>query len=1009
MPFLIFALLCALCLPLARAVPADKADTVSHDVPAWRTSMVHHAWSKQDGAPTGVYNFEQDAQGMLWFAATDGLYRFDGARFEHLTAIDGNPLRSLNTKAVRAFGDALWVGYNFGGISVFEHGRVSHYGEAQGLPPRSVYEIVRGANGKVWVSTSAGLYWRDGDHWRNVTPEQGLPAGEFQYFSALDDGSVLAFHPHGMYRSDTQGRRFERVKAPADLEIGHTLSDGTLLVVSREHRMYRYDPRSGRFTALVLPDGLQPFGVFVDGRGALWINTDAGAKLLDADLRTRRTFYAPQDLSGKVVYSMLTDREGNVWLSTENGIDRISESRLSTIALPPRMFSGLSVLADGAGTVWVGNYQTTGNYALASFGVLADGSRVATPLRNVTAATRAPDGSAWFGSARYLWHRAGTTWRSWTLPPELIGSDVQALAVDTGGRVWVSVLRKGVFVFEEGRWLPGGGHAALAARTAVSLYADAAGVVWIGYPGNRLARVAHGAVHEFGPDDGLGVGSITAMAGAGNSLWLGGDQGVNYFDGSRFHRVADASGADITAISGMVLTTAGELWLHGAAGLYRVDAAAVSAARQHQGTGLRLDIELFNYLDGHEGKPAQLRPLASLTQAADGKLWYATAATVGAIDPARIARNRLAPQPQVLALRTDDKTYRPLAGLVLPEHTSNIELDFTAAALTMPERVRFRFRLHGLERDWREAGARRVAYYTNLGPGDYRFEVMAFNEDGVPSAAPAALDFRISAAFYQTAWFKLLCGLLLLALLGLLYWWRLQLATARIAERLRERLHERQRIARTLHDNFLQSVQALVLQFSFIKDSLPEEHPAQRRIDAALDAADEVMVEGRDQVLDLRIEHGVAGQLEAALRDVGHRMAERHGAQFALQVQQPSRALKPSVSGEALAIAREAMANAYHHGRCARVDVTLHYDRRQFTLTVHDDGCGLSEEVLLRGHRPGHWGLTGMRERAEDIGAVLKVHSAPDQGTRITLCLAARHAYADQNRRRRQPDRMATV
>ncbi len=962
--------------------------------PYWHTSMVHTAWTKQDGAPTAAFDMAQDHRDMLWFAAGDGLHRFDGVHFERLTAIDGNKLRSSNTNALLVVGTALWVGYNFGGVSVFDQGRVRHYDASDGLPERSVYRLARTAKGVVWLSASTGLYWLEGQRWRHVEPEDGLPAGDFHYFTVLPDQTVLAYHPDGMYRSTPGGHRFSRVLAGKDIEIGHLRPDGDVLLVSTEHKLYRYAPATGALTPLHLPDGDQPFGVFLDQRGAMWINTDAGVKLLTPDLRTQRAFYAPNNLSGKLIYNAFDDREGNLWFTTENGVDRVRESRLTTIALPPRMFSGLSVQADGDGAVWVGNFQSTGNYEQRSFGLLADGTRQTTPLLGVTATTRAPDGSAWFASGLTLWHRAAGRWQSWPLPPDLRGHDVQALAMDASGRLWVSVMRKGVHVFRDGQWQPGGGIAALATRTSVSLLADARGRVWFGYPGNRLAVLDGATVREYGPGDGLEVGNITVMVadpGSSGGLWVCGDQGVGWFDGRRFTALQGEDGTALGGGSGMALTRGGELWLHGADGLTRV--AAADLARVRSGA-LRLPVERFNHLDGHEGKPAPLRPLSALTEAADGRLWYATSGSVGWIDPAHIVRNRRPPAAQVLALRTDREQYRPISGQVLPRRTRNLEVDFTAAGLSVPERIRFRFRLRGLEQDWRDAGARRQAFYTSLGPGDYRFEVIAANEDGVWSTVPGAVAFRIEAAFVQTIWFKLLCGAAAIVLLLLCYWWRLALVTRRISERLRERLGERQRIARTLHDNFLQSVEALMLQFDRIKHGLAPDDPARASIDRSLDTAEEVLNEGRAQVLELRIGHELSGDLDTALSQLGHSLAPRHDAQFCLTVRGTARPLRTAVAAEAYAIAREALLNACRHAHSATVTVDLHYAPRHFTLTVDDRGRGLPAEVSAQGHRPGHWGLTGMRERASDVGGTLHVDSAPGSGTRVTLRVAARRAYA---------------
>jgi signal transduction histidine kinase len=420
--------------------------------------------------------------------------------------------------------------------------------------------------------------------------------------------------------------------------------------------------------------------------------------------------------------------------------------------------------------------------------------------------------------------------------------------------------------------------------------------------------------------------------------------------------------------------------------------------------GNRLRVDHFDYLDGYEGKPSPVRPLAVLTEAQDGRIWYASSIQAGWIDPAHIARNTLAPTPQVTALRTDQHGYDPLPGLVLPQYTRNLELEFTAATPGMPERAHFRYRLAGLEQGWRDAGAARAAFYSNLGPGDYRFEVLAANEDGVWSASPATLALRIVPAFVQTIWFNLLCGLLVLALASLLYWRRVALVTARVAERLRERVRERERIARTLHDNFLQSVQALMMQFNLIQHELSPDDPVQAKIDTALQTADDVLREGREQVLALRLHHELSGDLEAALTGLGHILAPRHGARFIVQVTGNARPLRADAAAEAYAIGREALLNAFRHADSDTVTLVLQHAPSQFTLQVRDCGRGMHPEVHARGQRPGHFGLTGMRERAQDVGGALDIASEAGHGSTVTLRLPARSAYA-----RKAADRLPSM
>ncbi|MRW84942.1 hypothetical protein GJ698_12715 [Pseudoduganella sp. FT26W] len=977
-----------LILPAALIFSASAAEPPPR--PYWHSSMVHKAWTKQEGAPTAVFGITQDQRGMLWFAANDGVYRFDGARFERLTAIDGNKLRSSNTNAILAVGSALWVGYSFGGVSVFDHGQAHHYGVEQGLPVRTIYQVVRSGDGTMWCSTADGLYWLDGAHWRYVEAADGLVPGNVHYFTALPDGSILADHPTGVYRNTPGSHRFRKVAGGQGIEIHTLLSNGDVLLVNQARQFFRYAALTGASAPLQFPPDVPPLDPFLDARGAIWVNNDAGLTLLGPDMRPLRTFAGLNNLSGKQVYNTLDDREGNLWLTTENGVDRIRESRLTAVPLPTRMFRAMSVQPDPDGTVWISNHKTDGDYDVATFGLRPDGSRIETPLSNMTASMLAPDGSLWFGNGQMLWQREHGAWRQWPLPPNLQGSDVQYMAVDRSGRMWLSMVRNGAYVFRDGAWQAGGGIAALTKLTPVSLHADPQGRVWFGYTSNRLAVLDGAALRQYGAADGLDVGNVAAILSYRGQLLVSGDQGVALLDGQRFVPLHDADGQALRGASAMVVTRKGELWLHGADGLTRVAAADLASGLASR----RLRVDHFDNLDGYRGQPSQVRPLAVLSEAADGRMWYATSASVGWIDPANIAHNPQAPTAQVTTLRTDQRQYDARADLVLPQHSSNLEIEFTAAILSIPERVRFRYRLIGQEQAWRDAGARRAAFYTNLGPGSYRFEVLAANEDGVWSATPATLEFSIEPAFMQTVWFKLLCGVLALALAGGLYWWRLALVTARIGERLRERLRERERIARALHDNFLQSVQALMMQFNLIKHGLPPDDPVQAQIDAALDTADQVLGEGREQVLSLRLNHELSGDLEAALSGLGHILAARHGASFVLTVKGTPKPLRAAAAAEAYAIGREALLNAFRHACSDEVTVELRHASAQFSLQVRDCGRGMAAEVYERGHRPGHFGLTGMRERAHDVGGALEIRSVAGQGTTVTLRLPARRAYA---------------
>ncbi|MYM69108.1 hypothetical protein GTP45_20010 [Pseudoduganella sp. FT55W] len=960
--------------------------------PFWSSSLSHKAWLRPDGAPSGAAAAAQDDTGMLWFATALGLYRFDGVRFEQLDEVAGNKLLSPDVNALSILGDEFWLGYTFGGVSVFKHGTVRHYGEQDGLPSATVHYVGKTADGTTWTATSSGLYRLDGARWRKVQPEDGLPKFEQCTASLLQDGTLLVSNANGLYRSVPGTHRFRQVAGPGGGFLQPPAADGKVTLSRFTLPHYQFDPVSETATPLHPPVSQSVYySLTRDRHNAWWIVRGDGARMYTPDFKLKKFLPAPQILSGAGGYSPpFDDREGNLWFMTDNGIDRLRESRLAVAELP---FHGaeFSLAAGDGGQIWVGYNTYLHDKAPRAFSIGPGGQRTGSTMPSAVASTQSSDGSLWFGNFKHIWQRRDGKVRQWPLPGKLSGNEVQALAMAGDGSLWVSVSGRGVHTFKDGAWLASGGHAELAKDTALSLHADAQGRLWIGYIENAIAMLQNGVIRRFGPADGLAVGNALTIFSQRGTLWVGGNQGLARYDNGRFVMLNDSAGKPFTGVSGIVETKAGELWLHGANGLWRVGAAELAAARAAGGN--RLAAELFDYLDGHVGPPQLIRPLNTLVEASDGRLWYATSSSIGWIDPRHIARNRLAPTPLITALTTDQQRYPALNGTSLPEHTSNLRIDFTAAVLSIPERARFRTRLVGLDHAWRESGALRQSFYTNLAPGDYRFEVMAANEDGTWSVAPASLAFHITPAFYQTWWFKLACAALLAGGAYLLYLRRLSYLTARTVERMHARMEERERIARTLHDTFLQSVQGLIMQFHAIKTALPRDHAVQQKIDAALAIADAVNSEGRNQVLNLRVGRDCGGALALALETAGGTACAQVGVAFTLHEVEPRRELAACVQEELFAIAKEALANALRHSGSTGVVITLTYGAADFTLAVQDHGKGLDDEVQKSGQRRGHWGMVGMRERAARIGGQLSILSRPGEGTTVAVKLRAALAY----------------
>ncbi len=316
-----------------------------------------------------------------------------------------------------------------------------------------------------------------------------------------------------------------------------------------------------------------------------------------------------------------------------------------------------------------------------------------------------------------------------------------------------------------------------------------------------------------------------------------------------------------------------------------------------------------------------------------------------------------------------------------------------------PDKIRFKYKLEGKDADWQDVGNRRQAFYNDLPPRNYRFRVMARNNSGVWNENSAYFDFNIAPAYYQTSWFQAACAFAGLALIWGMYRYRLHQIAREFSMRLEERVGERTRLARDLHDTLLQSFQGLMLHLQVVDDLLPA-GKAKDELERTLDRADQAIAEGRTAVYDLRASATTTNDLAQAVRAVGNELAASSAentaatgaATFRLVVEGPARDLHPIIRDEIYRIAREALRNAFGHARAHHIEAELIYAGRQFQLRIRDDGQGIASAFLEEG-RPGHYGLPGMRERAKQIGAKLTIWSGVGAGTEIELGLEGSIAY----------------
>jgi signal transduction histidine kinase len=507
-----------------------------------------------------------------------------------------------------------------------------------------------------------------------------------------------------------------------------------------------------------------------------------------------------------------------------------------------------------------------------------------------------------------------------------------------------------------------------------------------------MARLEGRAVQLFDSTHGLNVGNVTAIYAQGKHVWVGGELGFARFDGTRFVPVLSASGNPFTGVSGIVGTNNGDLWLNAIGGIAHVPAQEVE--RMIRDPDYRVRFDTFDSLDGVSGSPIQLRPLPSALQTTDGRLWFVMSDGLVWIDPTHLVRNALAPPVTIWSISSGGKQYPNLgAELRLPVHTTSLQIDYTAGSLTVPERVHFRYKLEGSDRESQDVANRREALYTNLVPGRYTFRVNASNNDGVWNNTGTFANITIIPAFNQTKWFYSLCVLVCLAILFVLYKLRVRQVAAQVRGRLEVRLAERERIARELHDTLLQGVQGLIWRFQAVADRIPKHEPSRDLMEQSLQRADQVLGEGRDRVKDLRASGSDVADLPQALAAEGEHLALAHPTQFRASVEGVHRDLHPIVREEVLLIAREALCNAFRHADAHHIEAEISYTEAALRVRIRDDGQGISADMLEAGGRSGHFGLLGMRERAAKIRAHLTVWSKPAAGTEVDLRVPADMAY----------------
>ena len=903
-----------------------------------------NSWSAEDGLPQNTVTcITQTRDGYLWLGTLNGVARFDGARFVVFGAHNTPELKSNRILAlVEDRQGGLWIGTEGGGATRLFQSRFTTYTTWEGLPNNIVQSVRLDSRGRVWIGTQGGVcVWADGLLVRAsateappVDPVRALeyPVVPMQVVSELANGDVWA----GTRTGVLWRRRAEQWKQiPSPSEAG-------------QHAIR---------------------ALLEDREGNLWVGTDGGG-LLRLKLRRLKTLDARDGLSNEFVLSMADDGEGGVWLSATSG--------------------GITQWRGGALSAW----PETG------------------PLRRTTAEgplLRSQDGSLWIGTSGeglFRW-RAGVT-AHFGSEQGLPNPAILSLLEDREGRLWVGTYSDGLFVYQDGRFRNFGAKEGFPARIITAIVQDRDGDIWIGSNGMGLYRYADGRFSYYCRREGWGSDFIrTLLVDKEGALWIGsGGSGLTRMKDGWFHTLTTRQGLHDDVISQILEDNFGYLWIGSNRGIFRLGKQQFESFAAGQITSVE-GIAAYGKSDGMQSlectggfQPAGLK-------ARDGSLWFSTVKGTVRIDPSVMADtgttntakqgrlfNVLPPPVTVEEAWVDGEQVVMASGdgfsasrLKVFPGQRRIEIRYTALSYTAPEKVRFKHRLVGLDSAWVEAGDSRVARYAKLPPGEYRFEVIACNNDGVWNREGACLPLRIEPFFWQTGWFLALAGVLSLVVVA-------GSVRAAVVRRMRQKLEqlrqrhaleaERARIARDIHDDLGARLTKISLLSSLTERELNDPRKAAEHISEISGAVREVTTSLDEVVWAVEPKNDTLDNLATYLCRYTEEFLGGTAVRCRLKVPAllPSVTLSSAVRHDVFMVVKEALNNVAKHAQAKTAWLSLSFESRRLTIIVEDDGRGFDATTVERGN-----GLENMSTRLGRLGGEIRFENRPDGGSRLAFSI----------------------
>jgi signal transduction histidine kinase/ligand-binding sensor domain-containing protein len=960
-------------------------------------------WTTDNGLPqNNVNNILQTSDGFLWMTTFDGLVRYDGVRFKVFNG--GNTRGIKSSRFLRLFEDRdknLWIATEESGITRYKDGVFTTYTTEDGLPHNRIsreLQIREDAEGVVINTDGGPIRWKNGK-FVAYNPDEGdrfatigFPSrpGVSWYVDAEGlhrvENSQVTAHAPSLWQSAASIRRI--------FETGR----GILWITTRSPKQEMWRLQDGTYTLMTSKSGLPDkwiTSICEDRNGNTWFGSSGSGLYLLRD-GIFRNFTTADGLSSNHTNAVIEDREGNIWIGTQNGLCRVSKSLITVYSQKDGLAANnvYPIYQAPSGAIWVGSWAGISRYYNGTF--TDYGATFGLKNEKITAIYEDREGSLWVGA----WGTSGVRRirdgkiTIYNEQENFLNNPLHTICQDRAGALWFGA-HNGLIKYRDGVFTKYSKKDGLAGEIVYVILEDQSGTLWLGTE-YGLTAFRDGQSRTYTATDGLSGYIIRSLyEDADGVLWIGTyDGGLNRFRDGRFTAYTTRTGLFNNGVFQILEDAHGDFWMSCNLGIYRVSKKELNDYAE--GRAKSITSVPYGKRDGMLNQECNGGNQPAGIKAADGRLWFPTIEGVVVIDPTSLPTN-FQPPPVIIDEVTINNESLPAGEVVRIEPgRENFEISYTGLSFINPDQIKFRYRLEGLDSDWFEAGTRRTAYYSHVPPGNYVFQVIAANREGVWNEQGAKLRIIVVPPFWRTWWFTLLAVSLLVAVTVLLYTWRI--SALKRAHRAQEAFSkqliesqeaERKRIAAELHDSLGQNLLViknrvmLAMRTTGVNEGTLEQlDEVSAATDQAIDEVAEISYNLRPYQLD-RL--GLSKAIVAMLR----RLSGSSGIMFSAKIDSIDKLFASDAEISIYRIVQESVNNIVKHSQATEASVTVSRNGREMKIEIRDNGRGISRQSPSpnNSRRNGGFGLLGMAERARMLGGRHTIESAPGAGTTISIHL----------------------